>query len=107
LEEASKKMSEEHETEVAGLETRVRERGQQAQLLEAEVERRDGLVRELLAMNLPAPTDGPPNGPDGGAIADLSARLDRIAGEAALREADLVAARWKIAQLERELTQHR
>jgi chromosome segregation ATPase len=40
-------------------------------------------------------------------VADLSARLDRLASDAARREADLVGARWRIAQLERELTQQR
>jgi hypothetical protein len=48
-----------------------------------------------------APTAAP------SAIADLSARLDRLASDAARREADLVGARWKIAQLERELMQQR
>lgn len=46
-------------------------------------------------------------GADPSLIADLSARLDRLASDAARREADLVGARWKIAQLERELMQQR
>jgi SAM-dependent methyltransferase len=48
-----------------------------------------------------------PPGADPSLIADLSARLDRLASDAARREADLVGARWKIAQLERELMQQR
>jgi hypothetical protein len=33
--------------------------------------------------------------------------LDRLAAEAATREADLQAAKWKIAQLERERAEQR
>ncbi len=81
------------------------------QELLAEVDRRDKLVRELVATNLPsaeppAAEKHPTNGQEG-VIADLSARLDRLAGEAATREADLQAARWKIAQLERERPEQR
>jgi hypothetical protein len=47
------------------------------------------------------------HGGGAGVVADLSARLDRLASDAARREADLVGARWRIAQLERELTQQR
>jgi hypothetical protein len=46
-------------------------------------------------------------GPDPSLVADLSARLDRLASDAARREADLVGAKWRIAQLERELMQQR
>jgi hypothetical protein len=104
LEEASRKTSEEQEREVSRLETLLRERGQQIQALEAEVGRRDKLVREMVAGGMLGRPDGPANGE---ASADLTARLDHMAGEAAEREADLVAARWRIAQLERELTQAR
>jgi chromosome segregation ATPase len=106
LEDASKKVTEEHEREISRLESQLRERGQQVAGLEAEVLRRDKLVRELVATAVPPQADGPANGHTGG-NSDLSAQLDRMAGEAALREADLVAARWRIAQLERELTQAR
>jgi hypothetical protein len=106
LEEASKMVTDEHEREIARLEAQLRERGQQLAALEAEVLRRDKLVRELVATAVPPRADGPANGHQG-ASSDLSAQLDRMAGEAAQREADLVAARWRIAQLERELTQAR
>lgn len=122
----------EHETDISKLEAQLRERGQEIKSLRDEVDRRDKLVRELVMTNFPPPgvaisngavTSGEngsgegSNGPrldhsGGGAeepsrIADLSARLDRMATDAARREADLVGARWRIAQLERELTQQR
>ena len=55
----------------------------------------------------PAEARENPPGVDPSLVADLSARLDRLASDAARREADLVGARWKIAQLERELMQQR
>jgi len=102
-------LADEHEQEVARLEGQLRERGREVQDLRAEVERRDKLVREVVAMNYPAPAPPEPASSNGheGVIADLSARLDRLASEAATREADLTAAKWKIAQLERELAQQR
>jgi hypothetical protein len=103
FEEMSKKLNEDQEREVTRLETQLRERGQQVQALEAEVVRRDKLVRELVVTGTAPPTDGPAHP----RLTDLSARLDSMAGEAAQREADLVAARWRIAQLERELAQQR
>jgi hypothetical protein len=106
LEDASKKVTEEHEREISRLESQLRERGQQVAGLEAEVLRRDKLVRELVATAVPPQAEVPANGQSDG-NSDLSAQLDRMASEAAQREADLVAARWRIAQLERELTQAR
>jgi hypothetical protein len=106
LEDASKKVTEEHEREISRLESQLRERGQQVAGLEAEVLRRDKLVRELVATAVPPQAEVPANGQSDG-NSDRSAQLDRMAGEAAQREADLVAARWRIAQLERELTQAR
>jgi hypothetical protein len=105
LEEASKKTSDEQEREVTRLESLLHDRGQQIQTLEGEVARRDKLVREMVAGGMLGRTDAPANGRE--ATADLTARLDHMAGEAAQREADLVAARWRIAQLERERTQTR
>jgi len=103
-------LADEHEQEVARLEAQLRERGREVQDLRAEVERRDQLVREMIATNHPpaAPSSeaSSSNGHEG-VIADLSARLDRLATEAATREADLTAAKWKISQLERELAQQR
>ncbi|HEY3595127.1 MAG TPA: hypothetical protein VGL13_14680 [Polyangiaceae bacterium] len=106
LEDSSKHTTEDNEREVSRLEAQLRERGQQLMALEAEVVRREKLVRELVATAVPAPANGTPDVQDG-TVSDLSARLDRMAGEAAQREADLVAARWRIAQLERERTQER
>ncbi|HKQ69213.1 MAG TPA: hypothetical protein VJT73_07735 [Polyangiaceae bacterium] len=99
---------EEQAADLERLEAQLRERGQEVAGLRAEVDRRALLVKELLATRIVP--DGEvaqvSNGHDG-AIADLSAQLDRLAGDAARREADLVAARWKIAQLERDLTAQR
>ncbi len=39
------------------------------------------------------------------ALSDLQDKLDRLAQETAHREADLIAARWKIAELERKLAE--
>jgi SAM-dependent methyltransferase len=102
---------EEHAKEIERFEALLRDRGHQVQELEAEVARRDRLVRELIATNVTAeqpplePTDLPLS--NGTATADLAAQLDQLASEAARREADLVAASWKISQLERELTHQR
>jgi hypothetical protein len=110
LEASAKSVDDERERDVARLEAQLVERGREVQDLRKEVERRDLLVRELVA-NLEAQTSAPAPEPaasdPNGAVADLSARLDRLAGEAARREADLVASKWKIAQLERELSQQR
>jgi len=130
------KLETQHEGEVANLETQLRARGREIQELRNEVDRRERLVRELVVTNFPSGPEASQNGGSGdngsaegsngsadvaphpavaseapGAgpsiIADLSARLDRLASDAARREADLVGARWKIAQLERELMQQR
>ena len=116
LEGAARGVVAEHEAEIAQLESQLRERGREIQELRAEVDRRDKLVRELVMTNFPASASAPlhavaPAGENGSRdpalVADLSARLDHLASDAARREADLVGARWRIAQLERELTQQR
>ncbi|HMJ57117.1 MAG TPA: hypothetical protein VK540_33840 [Polyangiaceae bacterium] len=116
LEGAARGVLAEHEAEIAQLESQLRERGREIQELRAEVDRRDKLVRELVMTNFPASASAPlhavaPAGENGSRdpalVADLSARLDHLASDAARREADLVGARWRIAQLERELTQQR
>jgi SAM-dependent methyltransferase len=129
--------SAEHESEVAKLETQLRDRGREIQELRAEVDRREKLVRELVMTsfppapdaashpdvsaagngsaangslekaNLPGYESGVTHGAAPALVAELSARLDRLANDAARREADLVGARWRIAQLERELMQQR
>jgi hypothetical protein len=110
LEASAKTADDEHEADIARLEAQLKDRGREVQELKSEVTRRDLLVRELIASQVIASPDSPDNqaGDDpNGAVADLSAQLDRLAGEAARREADLVASKWKIAQLERELSQQR
>jgi predicted nucleic acid-binding Zn-ribbon protein len=122
----------EHEGDISKLEAQLRERGHEIQALRDEIDRRDKLVRELVMTNFPPPgvtisngavttaengSGEASNGPradhprieaqEPTRVADLSARLDRMANDAARREADLVGARWRIAQLERELTQQR
>jgi hypothetical protein len=106
---SSRSLVDDHEREVSRLETQLRDRGREIQELRAEVERREHLVRELIATKVTLPREAAPSDApaapdrDDGLVADLSARLDRLASDAARREADLVGARWKIAQLEREL----
>ena len=110
MEESAKGAGDENESDIARLEAQLKDRGRELQELKNEVARRDLLVRELVATNLAAPHDdagnasgdlpGVPSEGANGAVADLSARLDRLASEAAQREADLVASKWKIAQLE-------
>ena len=126
LETAARAAADEREGEMAKLETQLRDRGREIQELRAELDRRDKLVRELVMTNFPphasagsgkngsdqaangeTPTAGAMAGQAEAAMADLSARLDRLASDAARREADLVGARWRIAQLERELGQQR
>jgi hypothetical protein len=97
----------EHEEDVARFESQLRDRGREIQELRAEVDRREKLVRELVATTLPLPPEATASNGHEGVVADLSARLDRLASEVATREADLQAARWKIAQLERERTGQR
>jgi SAM-dependent methyltransferase len=131
LDAAARVVAAEHEGEVAKLETLLRDRGREIQELRAEIDRREKLVRELVMTNFstgpvetpPAPSSELQNGSaevangskpletppgiDPSLVADLSARLGRLASDAARREADLVGARWRIAQLERELMQQR
>jgi len=112
LEAAAKTTDDEREGDITRLEAQLKDRGREVQEQKIELARRDLLVRELIATNLAAPPSDVPekSGTDedtNGAVADLSARLDRLAGEAARREADLVATKWKISLLERELSQQR
>jgi len=104
-------LAEEHGRDIARLEALLRDRGREVQELRAEIDRRDKIVRELLAS--PPPAVGAPEPATNGhaehdeKVASLSARLDRLASEAATREADLQAAKWKIAVLERERPEQR
>ena len=114
FEASTRELSAEHERDIVRLETQLLHCGREVQELRVEVDRRESLVRELVAENLALPGVEPStrnesvasNGQDG-VIADLSDRLDRLATHAAKGEADLQAAKWKIAQLERQLTEQR
>ncbi|WP_437764399.1 hypothetical protein WMF27_35595 [Sorangium sp. So ce281] len=112
--------------EIAGLEEALRDRGHvitslMAQLRESERVGKE-LVDELGTVFASAPAgDGGPGqaadggqggalagqGGPGGAVEALRQQLDALARSAASSEADLRAAGWKIAQLERELTEAR
>ena len=105
--ERDREQTRERELETIRLEGQLGDRGRELQAIRVELDQRGWLVRELLS----APLGGSPEpvGTNGhtDAVVDISVNLDRLAREAAVREADLVAAKWKIAQLERELTQQR
>jgi hypothetical protein len=107
LDASSAGLTEEHERDIARFEAQLKARGKEVQELRSEVDRRDKLVRELIATNLALPAEPAASNGHEGVIADLSARLDRLAADSAKREADLQAARWKIAQLERERAEQR
>lgn len=112
--------------EIAGLEEALRDRGHviaslMGQLRESERVGKE-LVDELGTVFASASTDdgGPGQAADGGqggalagqggpggAVEALRQQLDALARSAASSEADLRAAGWKIAQLERELTDAR
>ncbi|WP_437607077.1 hypothetical protein WMF20_40285 [Sorangium sp. So ce834] len=112
--------------EIASLEAALRDRGHviaslKAQLLESERVGKE-LVDELGTVFTsgtaepggPGQTTGggpggapPGNGGQGDAVEALRQQLDALARSAAASEADLRAASWKIAQLERELSESR
>jgi hypothetical protein len=115
--------------DLAALEEQLRERGREIARLKRELREGERVGKELLfelegLKVLPPPfspggsgsglngggvagTSGPAQSDDGGAaaladMAKLEARATEIAERAARVEADLVAASWRIAQLERE-----
>jgi len=116
-EQKARDTSGEYAADIARLESQLRELGRETRGLTVEVARRDKLVREIVAAHVtggaaapvpadPLPEDG--NVPSVSVAPEGSATISRVAADdAATREADLVAARWKIAQLERELNQRR
>jgi hypothetical protein len=124
FEQRARESASEYERDVARFEAQLRELGREARALGAEVLRREKLVRELLITYVPNGVSAPASEAEGGhessssapppsttthdpSLSDGARRLVQMAAEAATREADLVAARWKIAQLERELGQRR
>jgi hypothetical protein len=123
--------TEAHSAELGGFERALRERAQAVRTLEAEVMRRERMVRELVSaleeegVRPPEPTrDGEPSpGARGvrlegeapqaddqavGALVEENARLrqklDALALELARREGEAQASAWSIAELERRLT---
>jgi hypothetical protein len=119
LEKSIEQAAAPHEAEVGRLEQLLAERGAEILDLRREVDRRELLVREILSelpaaaasapdqvpAAQPAAAQAPPAAADApapaGEAADLRLRLDRLAAEVARREADLLAASWKIAMFER------
>jgi hypothetical protein len=98
--------------EVRRFEDMLRERAKAGRALEVELERRDRMVRELVASlengaeTQPVATPAPAAAP----VADVEVEnarlretLDTMAAEAARREGDIRALRWTIAELERRL----
>lgn len=89
-----------HEGELVALEEKLRERGEAIAELEAEVQRRERLVKELLTMAEEGPTlaANPTNDAE---VLDLRKRLDALARTSAELRGELEAARWRIAELSR------
>ncbi len=80
------------EQETARLEEKLRERGEKLLALEAELTRREKLVRELVARLPQSDSDLDPA---------LAAKLDELALLAAHQRSELEARAWRIAELER------
>lgn len=112
--------------EIAVLEEALRERGHVITALQAELRESERVGKELVdelgtlfeapgvergAGGSGAAGGGPgavtPAGAGGEAVNGLRQQLDALARSAAVSEADLRAAAWKIAQLERELSEAR
>ncbi len=97
--------------EIAALEQRLLDRGRRIAALEGEIveSRRTGreLLDELTALREGRPSlddDADPVGLGTNDPVALRAKLDKLAESAARAEADLLAARWRVSQLERELS---
>lgn len=92
------------ESEMAGLEAALLERGHVIAALTRDLREAERVGRELLG-ELAGGSNGAPVVAAG--EVDLRGRLDALAESAARAEADLQAASWRIAQLERELGEAR
>lgn len=91
-----------HEAEVQSLEAALRERGAELRAARTENERRERMLHELLAeLELRADLAPVPDGALTSALDVARAERDRLARDAARREADLQSAAWRIAELER------
>ncbi|MGA3121506.1 MAG: hypothetical protein ABSF69_12125 [Polyangiaceae bacterium] len=99
--------------ELAHFEEALRERAQAIRLLEAEMARRDQIVRDLVsALDESGSYPEPPTGDDpveGHALlaenARLRERLDALALDLARREGEARASSWSVAELERRLAE--
>lgn len=103
--------------DLASAEDALRERGRLISLLQRDLRESERIGRELveeleaLRQNLadlespPAPRVPATSAESRELIDDLRARLDTLAARGAKSEADLQAASWRIAQLERELAE--
>jgi predicted RNase H-like nuclease (RuvC/YqgF family)/SAM-dependent methyltransferase len=92
--------------EIAALEAALKDRGHVIAALGRDLREAERVGKELLA-ELDAAHAGNGTTPPSGAAEDLRGRLDALAQSAARGEADLQAATWRIAQLERELADAR
>lgn len=119
------RLAEAHAAELLVFEETLRERAQAVRLLEAEVARREHIVRELVGAldehmtghaheGHPAPVAPPgvaqegPSPTEAALVAEnalLQQRLDALALELARREGEAHASAWTIAELERKLAQ--
>lgn len=86
--------------EISALEAQLAQVGAHVQQLQSELKEAERVGRELVQA-LPQPSDL--NGAGTDQPADLTAKLDALAGLNAQREADLAAARWVIEKLEARL----
>jgi hypothetical protein len=105
-----------HSLELGRLEEALRDRAQSLRLVEAEVARREQMVRDLVgtldeAAGASAPTPAATHAPEdqAGELAEENARLrdrlDALALDLARREGEGQASSWTIAELERKLSQ--
>lgn len=95
--------------EIAALEAALYDRGRVVAALSRDLRESERIGRELLGdLDEARATNGvhvAAEAPTPGDALDLRGRLDALAANAARCEADLTAARWRIAQLERELAE--
>ena len=93
----SRESASEEDPELARLEAQLYERGAEIRKLQSDMREAERLGRELLT-EIEVLREAPPSRPG-----ELEAKLDELAAQNALREADLAAARWSIEALESRL----
>jgi hypothetical protein len=104
-----------HAAELLRFEDALRERAQAVRRLEAELARREGIVRDLVSTieesslpTQPPPTDPPAVESSSASLAEnarLRQQLDALALDLARREGEARATAWSIAELERRLAE--